>query len=183
LLCFRAFEQAAIPEARLEIFGDGPERRLLEEFVRRRGLAARVVFHGAVPRQSVLARLDGATALVHLSPEESGGFVCLEAMAAGVPPIVLTAGGPAELVPEGSGVRIDVADDETVVHTAAEAMHRLATDPEFQLKLGVSGRRHIRRHGTWRTKISEIESIHELVLSMEHGSSPVANRPATAVED
>lgn len=183
LLCLRAFRQAQISGAQLEIFGDGPERGALERFVRLRGLGDSVVFHGAVPRSSILGRLAGATALVHLSPEESGGFVCLEAMAAGVPPIVLTAGGPAELVPTGSGVRIDVSDVDTVVCAAAEAMRRLATDSEFQRRLGATGRRQVRQHGTWRTKIGEIESMYERILSAERVPSRVADGAASTGED
>lgn len=164
-LGLRAFASAAIPGSTLEIFGDGPERLALERSAVRLGIVDRVTFHGTVPRAEILERLPGATALLHLSPEESGSFVCLEAMAARVPPIVLDAGGPAVLVPADAGIRISVSCQSDVIRNAATAMRSLAADAGLQVRLGDAGSLYVRDCGTWERKIGQIEREYFRLLS------------------
>lgn len=83
----RAFAQlqAGIPEARLIIAGDGPDREKLEEYVHSQHLQ-HVSFLGYITEQKKLELLQSAT--VFCSPAlygESFGIVLLEAMACGIP--------------------------------------------------------------------------------------------------
>ena len=164
-LGLRAFAKAAIPGSTLEIFGDGPERLALERSAVHLGIRDRVTFFGSVSRREVLERLVGATALLHLSPEESGGFVCLEAMAARVSPIVLDCGGPAVLVPADAGHRISVSSPSSVIHETAVAMRSLAADAGLRVRLGDAGSAHVQKCGTWETKIRVIEREYYQLLS------------------
>jgi glycosyltransferase involved in cell wall biosynthesis len=89
------------PQLRCSIFGDGPERRALEEFASRRRLA--VTFHGAAPREQLVDELGRATCFVSPSSREGYGLVIVEAAAHGTPSIIVA--GPdnaaVELIEEG----------------------------------------------------------------------------------
>jgi len=76
-----------VPESEYWLIGDGPERRNLEQLAQRLGVAERVRFWGALPREEALSKLAEVDVLVHPSLHDSGGWASVEAMAAGRPVI------------------------------------------------------------------------------------------------
>jgi glycosyltransferase involved in cell wall biosynthesis len=158
-LGIRAFLSASIAGATYDIVGDGPDRRRLERLVRKAGATDRVRFHGWLARETTLREYASADALVHLSPAESGGFVCLEAMAAGMPVIYLAAGGPSVVVPDGAGIGIQLGETETVVKRVAEAMSCLSEDPSLRGRLARQGRRHAISDGLWTARASRLARL------------------------
>jgi glycosyltransferase involved in cell wall biosynthesis len=114
-LAIRAFARLDVPDAEYLIVGSGPERRALERLTHQLGVADRVHFLGEVERQQAFARLGESTALVHPSLHDSGGMVCLEAMACARPVICLDLGGPATQVTDDAGLRIPAVDPERTV--------------------------------------------------------------------
>ncbi|QYO68586.1 glycosyltransferase [Leptolyngbya sp. 7M] len=94
-LGLQAFAQANLPiEAEYWIVGEGPENQPLQELAQTLGVAHQVKFWNRLPRAETLQHLGTCLALVHPSLHDSGGLVCLEAMAAGCPVICLDLGGP-----------------------------------------------------------------------------------------
>lgn len=89
---------------RLEVFGDGPDRRQCEERVRRLGLTDRVDFHGQVPRQRVMEAYIRSEALIFPSLHDGAGWAIAEAMLSGCFVIALDHGGPS-VVATGDGCR------------------------------------------------------------------------------
>jgi glycosyltransferase involved in cell wall biosynthesis len=111
------------------IFGGGPERRRLESLARSLGIAERVHFCEQVAREDLLARLPAFDVVLHPSLHDSGGFICLEAMAAGCAVICLNMGGPAMLVPARSDLRIQATSSSQAVEGIAAAINHLYDDP------------------------------------------------------
>ena len=66
----------------------------MEKLARELGITANVKFWGGIRRAQVLEKLAECDVLIHPSLHESGGWVCLEAMAAGRPVVCLDLGGP-----------------------------------------------------------------------------------------
>lgn len=93
-----AFAQSDLSDAEYWIVGDGPERSRLKRLAKRLGVAGRVRFFGQLTRTEVLNLLSQCHVLVHPSLHDSGGWVCMEAMAAGRPVICPDLGGPATQV-------------------------------------------------------------------------------------
>ena len=155
-LGIRAFLGADIPGARFIVVGEGPDRARLERLVNAAGAADRVRFQGWLPRETTLNLYSTADVLVHLSPAESGGFVCLEAMAAGLPVLHLAAGGPAIVVPEAAGIRVELGSTEQVVDRAAAAMRQLAAELGLRHRLGLAGREYAESMGTWDAKAGRL---------------------------
>ena len=91
-LGLRAFACANLPDAEYWILGDGAELNQLQILADNLGIAQRVKFWGKLSREETLNKLRDCHVLVHPSLHDSGGWVCLEAMAAGRPVICLDLG-------------------------------------------------------------------------------------------
>jgi glycosyltransferase involved in cell wall biosynthesis len=87
-----------LPEYRLVIVGDGPERAALGRLASALGVSDRVRFVGAVPQEELVNHYGAADALVLASTREGWANVLLEAMACGTPVIASNVGGASELV-------------------------------------------------------------------------------------
>ena len=160
----RGFAAADLGAAEFVVVGDGPERRRLESVAFRLGIAERVRFLGRLPRERVLAELRDCHALVHPSLHDSGGWVCLEAMAAGRPVVCLDLGGPAVLVDDGAGFRIPARTPEEAVRLLAEAMRKIALDPPARASLGERGRSLVAREYSWDRRGDALERAYREAL-------------------
>ena len=163
-LGMEAFARAAIPKSSYWLIGDGPERERLKQLAARRGIADRVVFWGRLSRPQTLAKLAECHALVHPSLHESGGLVCLEAMAAGRPVICLDHGGPGVQVADEAGFKVEVRDRDQVVADMADAMTVLADDPKKWAEMGAAGRRHVEDAYSWRSKLTFYSQLYRQVV-------------------
>jgi len=153
------------PQSEYWLVGDGPERRNLERLAQKLGIADKVRFWGALPRAEALKKLAECDVLVHPSLHDSGGWVCVEAMAAGRPVICLDLGGPALQVTEETGFKIPPRTPEQVVAEMAEAMLKLATEETLRQQMGEAARKRVREEFSWERRGEEIRYIYEKLLS------------------
>lgn len=110
----------AVPDVLLLITGEGPARSSLERAVESRGLGANVRFLGYLDRASELPDCYAAAdVFAFASRTETQGLVLLEAMAAGLPVIALSAMGTADILDAGRGCI--VAPDDASAFGAALA--------------------------------------------------------------
>ena len=121
-------------------------------------------FWGKLPRKEVLKKLAECNVLVHPSLHDSGGWVCVEAMAAGRPVICLDLGGPALQVTEETGFKIPARTPEQVVEDMARAMLKVAKDIPFKKKLGEAARRRVRKYFSEEAKQKQLLKIYENIL-------------------
>jgi glycosyltransferase involved in cell wall biosynthesis len=159
-----AFAQANLPEAEYWVFGDGPELEQLQTLAKNLGIGQQVIFYGLVPREEVLLKMGQATALVHPSLHDSGGWVPLEAMAAGKPIICLDLGGPSELVTPEIGIKVTAQNPEQAIKDLAEAMIKLANNQELCLNMGLAGQQKIREYYSWEAKGKYFAELYEMII-------------------
>jgi glycosyltransferase involved in cell wall biosynthesis len=152
------------PNAEYWIIGDGPERRNLERLVRRFSLTKKVTFWGSLSRQQVLEKLQNCHVLVHPSLHDSGGWVCLEAMSAGLPVICLDLGGPSLQVTDETGFKIQAISPEQAVKELADAMCRLAQDTSLRWRMSKAGRQRLIDYFDWDKKGEGIRDIYQQVM-------------------
>jgi glycosyltransferase involved in cell wall biosynthesis len=154
-------EVVARMPATLEILGDGPLRRPLEEHAEALGVADAVRFAGWIPHKECADRLRAVDVLVLPSVNECGGAVVLEAMACGLPVIVTNWGGPPDYVDETCGILVEPSSREGLTAGFTEAMTRLAGSPELRAALGRAGRERVVREFDWERKVDRMIAIYE----------------------
>jgi 1,2-diacylglycerol 3-alpha-glucosyltransferase len=111
---------AACPEMLLLITGEGPATPALKAQVESLGLAGSVRFLGYLDRQKDLPDCYAAAdAFVFASRTETQGLVLLEAMAAGVPVIALSAMGTTDILGAGRGCIVPPDDEIAFGRTLA----------------------------------------------------------------
>ncbi len=125
-----------LPEARLVLYGDGPERARLEQRAPKN-----VQFAGFVRSREELAEaFAGADAFVHGCPHETFGIAVAEAIASGTPIVVPDQGGASELAREAFGERYASGDADA----CAAAIRRLLERDRTTLRdAAVAGARQI----------------------------------------
>lgn len=132
-ILLEAFSLAAVQEPAwiLDIWGEGPERKALQEQAGRLGLADRVKFPGLTEHPSEVLR--GADLFILSSRAEGFPNVLVEAMACGVPVISTDFGGAAkEIIREGVDGTLVPPEDPPAL---AAAMLRLMSDPAARARL------------------------------------------------
>ena len=161
--------QLRYPTAKYWIIGDGPERKRLRKLAQRLGVAGSVTFWGAIPRRQVLEKLAECDVLLHPSLHDSGGWVCVEAMAAGRPVVCLDLGGPALQVTEDTGLKVPATSPEQVVHDLANAFYKLASDPELRARLSLGAKKRVREHLNWEKKGLFMTKLYETLSTTLEG--------------
>ncbi len=151
---------AAIPNAQLEIIGDGPMRSAWSTLTENLGIANRVHWLGWRPQPECAAILQGATALLLPSIYECGGAVVLEAMACGIPAVATAWGGPADYLDASCGILVPASNPASIVHGFADAMNKLVADSELRSRLGTAGRKRVEQLFDWQQKIDRILELY-----------------------
>ncbi|HKV45905.1 MAG TPA: glycosyltransferase [bacterium] len=163
-LALRAFAQAGL-DAEYWVVGDGPERHRLQHQAEALGIASRARFWGRLPREEAWEMLARSHVLVFPGMRDSGGTVCLEAMAMGRPVICLKLGGPAE-VTMGSGIQVPARAPAQAVRDLAEAMRCLSRDPVHRQRLADSGRQRIADVYRWEEKVERINAAYREAVAL-----------------
>ena len=171
-LSLLAFAKAGLERYRYTIIGSGPEAPALARLANELGISARVDFVGQLQRSEVLARLSAATAFVHPSLHDSGGWATIEAMAAGVPVICLDIGGPGVQVDAHTGMKIAPVSRDQVVADLAIAMHDVAANATLRSELGRRARLVVADRFEWTERSRIIDGVYFEVIQhgLGHGS-------------
>lgn len=160
-LGIRAFAAANLPGAEYWILGEGPERANLEALAQQLGVDSSVRFWGRLPRDQTLDKLSQSHVLVHPSLHDSGGWVCLEGMAAGRPVLCLDLGGPAAQVTDETGFKIAAHSPEQTVQALSKAMRELSQNPDLRKRLGEAGKKRVREHYSWQAKGQQLSLLYQ----------------------
>jgi glycosyltransferase involved in cell wall biosynthesis len=129
----RALEAVAgVEGVRFVVAGEGPDRGPLEARARELGIADRVEFVGAQPRQRVVELFRAADASILSSSWENFPHTVVEALAVGTPVIAMAAGGVGEVVQDGVNGLLVPPGDTTAL---AEAVRRYFTDEALRERL------------------------------------------------
>lgn len=121
---------ASVPEATLDIYGDGPEREALHALIDERGLEAHVALRGLTENPGGV--LDAASVFLSTSAFEGQGLSLAEALVHGCPVVAYDVRyGPADMLAEGGGILVP---DGNIDALAAALVH-LLTDIELRARL------------------------------------------------
>jgi len=99
------------PETTLTIVGDGPERKKLEELVKKLHLENKVIFTGTLHGQAHLKTLQDADIFLTASKTDNMPMAIMEAMSVGLPIVGVNALGIPEMVKDGLNGYVVAPDD------------------------------------------------------------------------
>lgn len=150
----------------LEIVGDGPQRAELVSQVRSLGIEQSVTFHGWLAQERVADLLAKADLFAFPSIREFGGGAILEAMACGVPALVVDYGGPGEIVTEATGYTVPLGSRADVVDRMRQALGGILVSPEQRMSKGRAARERVERLFTWSKKAEQMRAVYAWVLGI-----------------
>ncbi len=159
---------------RLTVVGDGSERNNLEGVVQKFGLENLVNFTGWIKQQETLEYYQKSDIFCFPSVREFGGAVVLEAMACGLPCIVVNNGGIGEYVTETTGFKIDPDSKEYVTQEIANKIGILVTDEQLRKEMSANSIERVREF-EWGFKAERIIDIyHKTIASkkLNYGKIP-----------
>jgi glycosyltransferase involved in cell wall biosynthesis len=124
-----------LPEARLVLVGEGPQRAAIEGMIRQRRVGQAVRVLGL--RTDIARLLAAADVFLLTSISEGIPLTVIEAMAAGLPVVATQVGGVGEVVEDGVTGLLAPAGDDALL---AERILRLADNADLRRQMGHLGR-------------------------------------------
>ena len=169
---------ADLPGVTLTSAGEGEDLAACRAEAERLNVLDRVTFLGRVPRAEIDHLYRRADVFAFPSFREPMGGVLFEALHAGLPVITAARGGPDFIIDDSCGIRVPVTDPERYPRDIAEAVRRLALDPELRRRLGAGARSRIAGFGTWEANASRLIGLYRETIAAHSGSpSPEAVGP------
>lgn len=140
--------------------GDGADRTRYERALEGLGLRDRVRLEGLVPPTEVARLLNGADILAHASRWEGLPRAVVQGLLMRVPAVAFDNDGSPEVVVTGeTGVLVPLGDAAGI----ADALIRLAGEPELRRRCGEVGRRRCLVAFDWRTMVAGLDAYYHLL--------------------
>jgi glycosyltransferase involved in cell wall biosynthesis len=159
LLSFKRLLDLGV-DATLFLVGDGPDREAAEHQAKSLGIAKNVLSVGYQRDVSPYYALFDA--LVLPSANEGTPVVAIEALAAGRPVVATRVGGVPDVVTDGTdGCLVDVGD----VGGIAEALAKLARDPELRKRMGERGRELVVPRYRVERLVDDVDALYRELLT------------------
>lgn len=155
-----------VHNAKLQIIGEGGDRRSLEALVKKLDMSDNVEFVGKIPLDKVQEEFDKAD--LFLFPTlENAGFVILEAMSHVLPVLAMNYGGPQQFVINHTEDQLVASTDnyDEIVNALAEKLENLYKDEKLREEIGEQNRQDVLDHFTWEAKAQKIKGIYQKVLN------------------
>jgi glycosyltransferase involved in cell wall biosynthesis len=162
-IALQGASQTGFNNAEYWLVGDGVELQRLKALCNRLGITSYVKFWGKLSRENAMRKLVECDVLVHPSLHDSGGWVCLEAMAASKPVICLDLGGPATQVTDKTGFKVYPGNPLQVIRDIGTAMVQLASDDALRKGKKRSARELIASHYMWEHKREFLSLVYKEV--------------------
>lgn len=152
--------RAAVPDAHLDLYGEGAMRGELQAQADALGVTDAVHFHGWARNENVPQILSDSDVMVMPSRAESLGMAAMEAQAVELPVIATTVGGIPEVVKDEKGGILIPPEDAGALAAAAI---RLARDPALRRRMGEAGRQYVLAHFDWQDTLAQTEAVYRRV--------------------
>lgn len=121
---------------RLTVGGYGPEVPFLKRKARAFGIGKWIDFHMGFSGEDYIAKLKESHVFILPSFRENAGITMLEAMLAACVPVIIDASAQAGVVNESCGFKIPVGKAADVSASLANAVIRLAQNPQRRMEMG-----------------------------------------------
>ena len=165
-----ALVQHNLNDYQFVLIGSGSEQEWLDHHLQR------VVFTGNLSGQSLSRAYANFDLFLFPSNTDTFGNVVLEALASGVPAVVMAGGGPKFIVEAGkSGF---IAHDETEFADIVARLAQELADPERKQQLREAARVRALQF-SWPRVFEQVYEAYEACLATQHVLAVEANKPAS----
>ncbi|MEC3861316.1 glycosyltransferase family 4 protein [Mesobacterium sp. TK19101] len=158
----------------LDIIGDGPMMAPLKAQATAEGVTNAITFHGWMAHDTVQNVMAECHLFAFPSIREFGGGVVLEAMALGVPPLIVDYAGPGELVQDAWGLKVPCGSRADIIRAFADQLGRLCADRSRLTAMSRAGRDRVQSHFTWDRKAEQVLQVYDWVLRDGKKPEPMA---------
>jgi glycosyltransferase involved in cell wall biosynthesis len=155
---FARFKSLASIPACLVFAGDGPDCARLRDLASKRGVADCTNFLG--PISNVPCQLAQSDVFVHASETEGLSNAVLEAMAIGLPSVVVDAPGVTECHVQNETGYVVVRDIEAL----AIKLLALSSDPYLRRQMGANARNRVRANYSISRNVARYHALYEKLL-------------------
>jgi len=152
-------QSGRIPDPRLVLVGDGPERPQIEQAIHKLGLGGVVILTGQVPSAEPYYGIAHAAVLSSLS--EGSPNALLEAMAVGIPIVATRVGGIPEIVRDGESALLVSPRDRIGM---ARALEQVLGDAALMRSLVDEARRVILSRHTPAARAERLIDVYRSML-------------------
>ncbi len=145
------------PDSKLNIIGDGPDRKKIEKKIRDNKLEDYIILHGFQEKEYINKYLEKSSVYIMTSYTESFGLVLLEAFAYGIPCVAYSsAEGANEIISDNwDGYLIKDRDKNKMIKRICE----LLSNRNRRLIMGANGIKKAQEFNAQKTKQKWIEII------------------------
>ena len=166
-LAIRAFGKFSTghPGSTLRIFGDGPEKALIDSLIQSLELDGTVVLQNAIPRSELMSEMAAADVFLFTSLRDGGGAVVVEA-----PVVCLNTGGPGMHVTPECGMKIEPQSPTKTEDELACALHRLSQSTELRNSMGKAARERAWNLYRWDKLGERLMEIYEQAASPDRST-------------
>jgi glycosyltransferase involved in cell wall biosynthesis len=166
-----------LPDAKLDIVGQGPDRTRLERLAWSLKLATHVRFHGYLPGAARDQLAAQAWVAVCPSAFEGWGVSCVEAGARGLPVIASNVNGLRDSVRDGiTGLLVPHGDPRAL----ADALIGLLGDPERRAAMSAAGIEWAAAH-SWERSTNELRVVLAGAIEADRRDASIIAAPTAAL--
>lgn len=137
-MMFRCFKMLLnnFPDYTLYVYGDGPQKLEIEQYIKSEGLERQVILAGKT--EEIVTELNRSTAFVMTSDYEGLSNAMLEALCVGLPIVTTDVSGAKDLIENGINGYVTPVHDETAFVTA---LTKLLSDPQLMKVMSLNNRK------------------------------------------
>jgi len=143
-------------EVRLDMLGSGPDEAFLKNLAVQLGVAGQIDWHGWIPHDRMAAQLAQADIFLFTSARDTSGNVLLEAMAAGLPSVVICQHGAAEITTDQTSLRVVPQPLPQLVTALTAATARMTCSARLRKSMGTAARGRVASHYLWSAKLRRL---------------------------
>jgi len=144
---------------KLVLGGDGPAKSSLQNLAKKLGIEKNTIFTGDIPHEDVPKFLAGGDIFAYPSLSETQGLVTLEALASGLPAVVVDAPGNRDVVENNVCGLVSGTD----LYSFSSALIKLVSKKELRMKLASNARKRADEFSETRMA-KKMESLYESLI-------------------
>ena len=150
-------------QLRLDMIGDGPLLAGLKDLARTEQVEDAITFHGWLKHGQVAPVMKDCDFLAFPSIREFGGGVVLEAMALGLPPLVVDYAGPGELVTPEWGFKVPVNAPDRLIADFRAQLEQIVGDPSVLTRRSAAAQARVADKFLWSCKAEQMLEVYDWV--------------------